>query len=136
VSRRYDLAVVGAGPAGLAAAALAPGYGMSTVVFDEQRAPGGQIHRGVLSSPLAQKEMLGDDYAQGAALIERFRRAGATHVPSATVIGVTKSDDGTCELTVAVGGRAPPHRNGGRRRGHPPPPRARCRSDQAGRCRG
>ena len=106
MSRRYDLAVVGAGPAGLAAAALAPGYGMSTVVFDEQRAPGGQIHRGVLSSPLAQKEMLGDDYAQGAALIERFRRAGATHVPSATVIGVTKSDDGTCELTVAVGGES------------------------------
>jgi NADPH-dependent 2,4-dienoyl-CoA reductase/sulfur reductase-like enzyme len=104
VTRRYDLAVVGAGPAGLAAAALAPGYGMSTVVFDDQHAPGGQIHRGVLSSPLVRKDLLGDDYWQGTALIERFRRSGATHVAGAAVIGVTKCDDGTCELTVAVGG--------------------------------
>lgn len=103
MTRRYDLAVVGAGPAGLAAAALAPGYGMSTVVFDEQHAPGGQLHRGVLSSPFAQKEVFDDDYWQGLTRIERFRRSGATHVASATVIGFSKSDDGTCELTVAVG---------------------------------
>jgi thioredoxin reductase/bacterioferritin-associated ferredoxin len=104
MTRRYDLAIVGAGPAGLAAATLAPGYGMSTAVFDDQHAPGGQIHRGVLSSPFANKEILGDEYLQGSALIERFRRSGATHVGGATVISVVKSDDGTCELTVAVGG--------------------------------
>ena len=41
MSVHYDLAVVGAGPAGLAAATLAAGHGLATIVFDEQPAPGG-----------------------------------------------------------------------------------------------
>lgn len=36
---RYDLAVIGAGPAGLAAATLAATRGLSTVLLDEQAAP-------------------------------------------------------------------------------------------------
>ena len=43
----YDLAIVGAGPAGLAAAVTAAGLGLRTAVFDEQPEPGGQIYRGV-----------------------------------------------------------------------------------------
>ncbi len=39
----HDLAVIGAGPAGMAAAAVADGLGLATVLIDEQGAPGGQI---------------------------------------------------------------------------------------------
>lgn len=41
----YDLVVVGAGPAGLAAAIEAHAQGLRTLVIDEQRAAGGQIFR-------------------------------------------------------------------------------------------
>ena len=40
----YDVAVIGAGPAGLAAASLCARAGLGTVLFDEQAAPGGQIY--------------------------------------------------------------------------------------------
>ena len=42
IKTAYDLAVIGAGPAGLAAATLAARQGISTVLLDEQPAPGGQ----------------------------------------------------------------------------------------------
>ncbi len=44
-SRSFDLAIVGAGPAGLAAGALASDLGLSCVLLDEQAEPGGQIYR-------------------------------------------------------------------------------------------
>lgn len=42
---RYDIAVIGAGPAGLAAAAVATGAGRSVVVIDMNARPGGQFYR-------------------------------------------------------------------------------------------
>ncbi len=41
----YDLAIVGGGPAGIAAALAAAEHGLSIVVVDEQARPGGQILR-------------------------------------------------------------------------------------------
>lgn len=42
---RAEALVIGAGPGGLAAAALLGEHGVDTLVVDEQPAPGGQIHR-------------------------------------------------------------------------------------------
>ena len=42
-----DLAIVGAGPAGMAAAALAAKLGLDTLLIDEQEGPGGQIYRAI-----------------------------------------------------------------------------------------
>lgn len=42
---RYNLIVVGAGPAGLSAAIEAAGRGMSVIVFDENHRPGGQLFK-------------------------------------------------------------------------------------------
>ena len=39
------LAIIGAGPAGMAAATLAAELGVATVLIDEQASPGGQIYR-------------------------------------------------------------------------------------------
>ena len=50
----YDLVVIGGGPAGLAAAALAARAGLSTVLFDENPGVGGQIYRGITSTPVTR----------------------------------------------------------------------------------
>lgn len=43
--KRYDLIVVGAGPAGLSAAIQAAKYGVEVAVFDENSRPGGQLFK-------------------------------------------------------------------------------------------
>ncbi|MDC7240458.1 MAG: FAD-dependent oxidoreductase [Spirochaetales bacterium] len=43
--KRYDLIVIGAGPAGLSAAAEAASRGLEVVVFDENEKPGGQLFK-------------------------------------------------------------------------------------------
>jgi flavin-dependent dehydrogenase len=66
IKTNYDLAVIGAGPAGLAAATLAARQGISTVLLDEQPAPGGQIYRSVTETPVRDPKVLGPDYWHGA----------------------------------------------------------------------
>ena len=43
--KRYDLIVIGAGPAGLSAAIEAASKGLKVVVFDENDRPGGQLFK-------------------------------------------------------------------------------------------
>ena len=81
----YDLVVVGGGPAGLAAAALAALAGVPTVLFDENPGVGGQIYRGITSTPIKNRAVLGEDYWAGAALAAEAKASGATIVNGATV---------------------------------------------------
>ena len=97
---RYDIAVIGAGPAGLAAATLAAEAGARAVLFDEQPAPGGQIYRAVSSTPLTQRQILGTDYWDGEALVRAFRASGADYQPGTTVWSLSASR----ELGVSQGG--------------------------------
>jgi NADPH-dependent 2,4-dienoyl-CoA reductase/sulfur reductase-like enzyme len=80
-----DLAIIGAGPAGMEAAVQAAGLGLSVAVFDEQGAPGGQVFRGVEQA--AGDPALAGEYAtDGAALVRRFRAAkGIDYRPRSTV---------------------------------------------------
>ena len=43
--KRYELIVIGAGPAGLSAAIEAAKAGMEVAVFDENAGPGGQLFK-------------------------------------------------------------------------------------------
>lgn len=85
-----DLLVVGAGPAGLAAATLAATLGVDTVLLDEQPAPGGQIYRAITTTPVTDRGILGEDYWHGASLVAPFKQSGARYVPGATVWAVAE----------------------------------------------
>jgi NADPH-dependent 2,4-dienoyl-CoA reductase/sulfur reductase-like enzyme len=100
LDERYDAAVVGAGPAGLAAAAACARAGLRCVLFDEQQQPGGQIYRGITSSPFARDTVLGADYWRGADLVGAAPDSGAHYVPGAIVWGLLRPD----ELAVSIGG--------------------------------
>ena len=81
----YDVAVIGAGPAGLAAATVAAQAGASTILLDEQSAPGGQIYRAIGETPLTARGILGRDYWDGEPLVAAFRASGADYAPGTTV---------------------------------------------------
>ncbi len=96
----HDLAVVGAGPAGMAAAIEAASRGLRVAVLDEAPAPGGQIYRGIEGASEAQRRLLGPDYAAGAALVRDFRAAGVDYRPGSAVWRV---DPGGVEVTGTSG---------------------------------
>jgi NADPH-dependent 2,4-dienoyl-CoA reductase/sulfur reductase-like enzyme len=81
----YDLVVIGGGPAGLAAASLAARAGVSTVLFDENPGIGGQIYRGITSTPVKDRAILGEDYWAGETLAAEAKASGALIVNGATV---------------------------------------------------
>ena len=99
---RCDIAVIGAGPAGLAAATTAARAGLSTVLFDEQPAPGGQVQRAATTTPLADPvAILGVGQARGVALARDCAASGARILSGATVWSVAA--DGTLVLDTSTG---------------------------------
>jgi NADPH-dependent 2,4-dienoyl-CoA reductase/sulfur reductase-like enzyme len=87
----YDVAIVGAGPAGMATAIETRRAGLSTLVLDEQFSPGGQIYRAI-DRPRAERSMAsGGDYAAGVSLVRQFSAARADFVPGAVVWNVDPS---------------------------------------------
>jgi NADPH-dependent 2,4-dienoyl-CoA reductase/sulfur reductase-like enzyme len=87
-----DLIVIGAGPAGMAAAIGTAEAGLDVLVLDESEAPGGQIYRGVEASVSRPKAMaaLGADYARGTELARAFHSCGADYQPGSTVWNVSR----------------------------------------------
>ncbi len=88
---RVDLAIIGAGPAGLAAAITASGLGLTVSVLDEGRRPGGQIYRGIEDAPARGEQwmtLLGEDYARGLDLVKRFRASTAQYRPEHSVFDI------------------------------------------------
>lgn len=81
----FDIAIIGAGPAGMSAAITASAQGASVVVLDDKARAGGQIYRNVTASPLQQPQMLGDDYLSGQNLVQQFEACPAHRIYGATV---------------------------------------------------
>lgn len=80
-----DLLIVGAGPAGMAAAASAASFGLTVALLDEQPAPGGQIYRAVTGEGATRGKILGEDYLSGKALADALASEQITLISSATV---------------------------------------------------
>jgi NADPH-dependent 2,4-dienoyl-CoA reductase/sulfur reductase-like enzyme len=98
----YDIAVIGAGPAGMAAAAQAAALGVKTLLLDEQAGPGGQIYRHIEHTTPEQLRVLGKSYEAGQKLLRDLREAPVERVRRATVWMV--GTDG--EIAWSVDGKA------------------------------
>ena len=102
------LAVVGAGPAGMAAAIAAREHGVDALVLDEQAAPGGQIYRNIETVTAERPDaarVLGEDYTAGAALARTFRECGAGYSPRTSVWEVStvaRRQDGNAPLEFGI----------------------------------
>jgi NADPH-dependent 2,4-dienoyl-CoA reductase/sulfur reductase-like enzyme len=87
---QYDIAVIGAGPAGMAAAATAAGHGASVLLVDEQGSPGGQIYRAITRQNLKDQTILGPEYYAGRELATEFEASGIEYCPSTAVWQVSQ----------------------------------------------
>ncbi len=103
-ARIHDVAVIGVGPAGLAAATVTASLGLSTIAFDESPSPGGAIYRALTTTPVRRPEVLGPDYWRGGNLVRAFQAAGAEYLPATSVWAVARRDDGAFDVGV-TGGR-------------------------------
>lgn len=75
-----DLLIVGAGPAGMAAAVTARRHGLSVRVVDDQPAPGGQIWRAIETVAATPRlARLGEAYRAGIDRAAAFRACGALY---------------------------------------------------------
>ena len=104
-----DVAIVGAGPAGMAAACVLAKGGLDVVMLDEQGAPGGQVYRGVekvFSDRPRDILPLGKEYAEGHALTRRFRESGAQYRPGVSVWQITSDQEPELALGLIEGGSA------------------------------
>ncbi|CAO3460079.1 SoxB-like sarcosine oxidase, subunit beta related [Azospirillum argentinense] len=98
--RTPDLLVLGAGPAGLAAAEAAARRGAEVVVLDERPQSGGQYFKPLAPSHHADRPT-DRQFRAGRALVDAARLAGATIVQEATVWGAHAPD----EVVAVVAGR-------------------------------
>jgi D-hydroxyproline dehydrogenase subunit alpha len=80
IATKVDIAIVGAGPAGIAAACAAASSGSNVFVFDDNPFAGGQIWRGAGGRASSAGET-----ARG--WLRRFHRSGATMYGGSRVIG-------------------------------------------------
>jgi NADPH-dependent 2,4-dienoyl-CoA reductase/sulfur reductase-like enzyme len=81
----YELLIIGAGPAGMAAACEAAANGVDIALIDEQPAPGGQIYRNVTNVSDSVSRLLGKDYVYGEKLSSEFMQSGVTYIGNAAV---------------------------------------------------
>lgn len=110
-TKTVDLLIIGAGPAGLAAALEAKRHGLAPLVIDENPLPGGQIYRNVSRSPLADPGLLGADYLRGRALVDEFTAAGIAYWPQTLawqitankLVSVTRQGTGAGTWQIAAG---------------------------------
>lgn len=103
-----DLAIVGAGPSGLAAAVTGAAAGFEVALLDEHPTGGGQIFRAVTAGGAARGKILGADYlegAEGAELVTALAESGVRHLTRTTVWQIDRTADGVT-LTYSRDGRA------------------------------
>jgi NADPH-dependent 2,4-dienoyl-CoA reductase/sulfur reductase-like enzyme len=95
-SPTYDLVVIGAGPAGMAAAVTASGLGLRTLLLDEQARAGGQIYRNVGIVGPSSARLLGGDYLHGLGLVRQLSASKTEVLHGAAVWNIDRDLCVTC----------------------------------------
>lgn len=98
--KRYDLIIIGAGPAGLSAAIEAAKRGLSVIVFDENAKPGGQLFKQIhkfFGSKEHRAKIRG--FKIGEELLKEANDCGVTVELNAIVVGLYLDK----EVTVKIG---------------------------------
>lgn len=90
MSTHTNVAIIGAGPAGMMAAARLASRNHSVTVLDEQPQAGGQIWRNIMGTTTGLAGILGPDYAAGATVAGQFAASGVQHLRGATVWNLTR----------------------------------------------
>ena len=93
-TERWDLLIIGAGPAGMAGAVTARERGLSVLVVDEAPDAGGHFYRGAGMPAVLREPVLGADVLAGGALIEAFAACGAECRPGTLVWQLTGGEGG------------------------------------------
>jgi thioredoxin reductase len=101
-----DLAIVGAGPAGLAAAATAARLGVGVLMLDENPNAGGQVYRAIMANPVKDRALLGADYWRGETLAREAVTSSAVHAAGAIVWSVSPLDGSGYEIGISMTGRS------------------------------
>ena len=103
-TEEYAVAVLGAGAAGLAAAAETSSAGLSTLVIDREKRPGGIllqcIHNG-FGLRCFNEELTGPEYAERAA--RKTEESGAVFALGCSATSLRIREDGTFELLLLSG---------------------------------
>ena len=105
----FDVAIVGAGPAGMSAACCLAESGYQVVVLDENPEPGGQVFRGleqVRDGRPADLEVLGQHYGKGLDLIESFRQSDVLYRPRTAVWQVSTPEESALTIGTVRGQQA------------------------------
>ncbi|MBD1551560.1 NAD(P)/FAD-dependent oxidoreductase [Pseudomonas typographi] len=108
LAARYDVVVVGAGPAGLTAATQVAAEGLSVLVLDENLAPGGQIYRAITLRAQTGRDYLGAAYWDGKRIADAFLASSLTYAPAARVWSLDpaspRDDEPYARIGVSLGG--------------------------------
>lgn len=100
-----ELLVVGAGPAGMAAATVAAENGASVTLIDNRAEPGGNIYASLNTTRQLRPEIwkaLGSSYREGAEIVDRFLSSPVNYLPGHSLwhldpdgMASARSSDGT-----------------------------------------